>query len=65
MIVYSIVAKITGEKRGAPERVWVRVAEYNFRPLQVLCQWKEEIQAPIVLRQTKKYICYCTVLACI
>ena len=31
-----------------------RVAEYNFRPLQVLCQWKEEIQAPIVLRETKK-----------
>ena len=30
------------------------VAEYNFRLLQVLCQWNEEIQAPIVLRQTKK-----------
>ena len=24
MIVYSIVAKVTGEKRGAPERVWVQ-----------------------------------------
>ena len=33
-----------------------RVAEYNFRPLQVLCLWNEEIQAPRVLRQTKKYV---------
>ena len=24
MIVYSIVAKITSEKRGAPKRVWVQ-----------------------------------------
>ena len=32
------------------------VAEYNFRLLQVLCQWNEEIQAPIVLRQTRKYM---------
>ena len=35
--------------------------------LQVLCLWTEETQDPIVLRQTKKYMCmgYCIVFACI
>ena len=64
MTVHSIAAKITGEKRGPSEGVWV---QGGGKELQVLCLWTEEIQVLIVLRQTKTYtsICYCIVFACI
>ena len=60
MTLHSIVTKIPGKKRGPSEGVWVQGGGIE---LQVLCLWTEETQDPIVLRQTKKYMCmgYCIV----
>ena len=39
--VHSIVAKITGEKRGAPEGLWVQGGGIELTSLEVLCLWTE------------------------
>ena len=61
MTVHSIVAEITSKKRRPSEGVWVQGGGIE---LQVLCLWTEETQDPIILRQTKNYMCtgYCIVL---
>ena len=63
MTVQSIVtcAKITAEKRGPLEAVWVQGGGID---LQVLCLWTEEIQVLIGFRQTKKvYMCICVTVS--
>ena len=48
MIVYSIVAKITGEKRGAPEKVWVQGAWLNITsgPCKYFVSGKKKSKPP-------------------